>query len=234
MSEDFWWKKAGVFYQFAGRSAFVRNIHKAFLEQVDDIKLKKGINILDAGCGDGNITFPLAERGFNITAIDFGESVLEQAEKKRQKKNISNIHFEFGDLNNPLKYEKESFGLVTSLHVIMKVKNYGLALSEFYRVLKKGGYLVISTTSSNEEFTPWFLRYIKQKGVFKAFWDARWLIAWGIPYCLMTKRSDRRNEWRWTTQDLKTHAEDAGFKTVKTLDVPYTHVGCSLGVFIKE
>ena len=27
MAEDFWWKKAGVFYGFAAKSDFVRNIH---------------------------------------------------------------------------------------------------------------------------------------------------------------------------------------------------------------
>lgn len=233
MAEDFWWKKAGVFYQFAGRSGFVRNVHRAFLKRVDELKLPGGIKVLDAGCGDGNISFPLAERGFDLTGIDFGYSVLEQADKKRQKLGVKNIHFEFGDLNSPLKYPERSFDLVTSLHVIMKVKNYSLALAEFYRVLKKGGYLVISTTSSNEEFTPWFFRYIKEKGIFRAFWDARWLIAWGIPYCLMTKRSERRDEWRWTTEELKMHAQKAGFKALLSEDVPYTHVGCSLGVFVK-
>lgn len=233
MAEDFWWKKAGFFYFLAKKSHFVRNVHAAFLKRVDELKMPRDNKLLDAGCGDGNITFPLAERGFDITAIDFGDAVLKEAEKKNRKLGYKKLVFEFGDLNNPLKYPDNNFSIITSLHVIMKVKNYALAFKEFYRVLKPGGYVVISTTSSDETFTHWLRRYIKKNGIIRGLWDVRWLIAWGIPYVLTTKRSDRRDEWRWSTNELQHHIEDAGFKTIMTEEVPYTHVGCALGVFKK-
>lgn len=234
MAEDFWWKKAGIFYWFAGRSQFPKRIHETVLRRVDELNLPKEAAALEAGCGDGNVTFPLSKRGFDITAIDFGDSLLKRAEKKRLRQGISNIHFEFGDLNSPLKYPDKRFDLVTCCHVMMKIKNYKLALSEFHRVLKPGGYAVVSTTSSDETFTSWFLRYIKERGPIKAFWDARWLIAWGIPYVLLTKKSERRDEWRWSTEELSRHMEDAGFKTLSVEDIPYTHVGCALGVYRKQ
>ncbi|MEW5692095.1 MAG: class I SAM-dependent methyltransferase [Candidatus Hydrogenedentota bacterium] len=233
MAEDFWWKKAGIFYAFARKSHFVKNVHNAFLERIDELHLQPGTRALDAGCGDGNITFPLAKRGFDVVAIDFGEAVLKRAKIKQDKLQIKNIIFEFADLNNPLKYPDDSFVLITSLHVIMKIKNYQTALSEFYRVLKPGGYLVISTTSSNETFSHWFLRYIKKNGIIKSFWDIRWIIAWGIPYCLLTRRKERRDEWRWKKEELQKHLEDSGFMTLLVQDVPYIHVGCALGVFKK-
>jgi len=234
MAEDFWWKKAGFFYFLARKSHLVRNVHTAFLKRVDELKLPKGIRVLEAGCGDGNVTFPLAEHGYDITAIDFGDAVLKQGEIKREKLAIENIVFEFGDLNNPLKYNDEEFDLVTSLHVIMKVKNYENALKEFHRVLKPGGYVVLSTTSSDETFTHWLFGRMKFEGFFKPLWDVRWIIAWGIPYALMTKRSERRDEWRWTTEELQDKFENVGFETVLTEEVPYTHVGCALGVFRKK
>jgi ubiquinone/menaquinone biosynthesis C-methylase UbiE len=233
MAEEFWWKRAGMFYAAARRSEFVKNVHRAFLKRVDELNLPAGTKVLDAGCGDGNISFPLAQRGFEVTGIDFGDSVLRQARKRQKRLGIQNARFEFGDLNYSLRYPDSSFGLITSTHVIMKVKNYACAFSEFYRLLRPGGYLVISTTSSNETFTSWFARYIKKHGLPRSLWDVRWLIAWGVPYCLFTRRSERRDEWRWPPAELERHSVEAGFKTVVTEEVAYTHVGCALGVFRK-
>jgi ubiquinone/menaquinone biosynthesis C-methylase UbiE len=233
MPEEFWWQHAGCFYSSARMSKFVQNVHRAFFEQVDRLPLPPKPKSFDAGCGDGNSTFPQLIRGFEVTAVDFGNSVLQQAMKRQKRLGLSGVTFEVANLNHPLKYEDASFDLVTSLHVIMKVRNYKSALREFYRIVKPGGYAVISTTSSSEEFSSWFMRYVKRHGLIKGFWDVRWLVAWGVPYVLMTKKADRRNEWRWTTEDLSRHMEEAGFTTLHTEDVPYTHVGCALGVFTK-
>ena len=233
MAEEFWWKKAGFFFFLARKSQFVRNIHVAFMRHVDELNLPKGARALDAGCGDGNITFPLAQRGFDVVGIDFGDAVLAEGEKARKRLNVDNILFELGDLNNPLRFESESFDLVTSEHVIMKVRNYQVALSEFYRVLKPGGYVVITTTSSHETFSHWLWRYCKKHGILKGLWDVRWLIAWGIPYVLMTKKRERRDEWRWPHDEMGRIFQKAGFEVILTEEVPYQHVGCALGVFKK-
>ena len=41
-----------------------------------------GKRLLDLGCGTGNITIPLAQKGYEITAIDLSEEMLAQAEAK--------------------------------------------------------------------------------------------------------------------------------------------------------
>lgn len=233
MAEEFWWKKAGFFYFLARKSHFVRNVHEAFLKRVDELKLPKGVTVLDAGCGDGNVTFPLERRGYTVTAIDFGDAVLAEGEKARKRLGIKNITFEFGDLNNPLKYADEAFDLVTSLHVLMKVKNCDFAIREFFRVLKPGGHCVLSITSSHETFSHWLWRYCKRNGMVQGLWDVRWLIAWGIPYVLMTKKHERRDEWRWPPEELGRRFAAAGFEVLLTEEVPYQHVGCALGVFKK-
>lgn len=41
-----------------------------------------GNRLLDLGCGTGNITIPLAQKGFDITAVDLSAEMLQQAKDK--------------------------------------------------------------------------------------------------------------------------------------------------------
>lgn len=43
-----------------------------------------GKRMLDLGCGTGNITIPLAQKGFRITAIDLSAEMLGQAKRKSE------------------------------------------------------------------------------------------------------------------------------------------------------
>lgn len=44
-----------------------------------------GNRVLDLGCGTGNITIPLAERGYCMTGVDLSEEMLEKARSKETK-----------------------------------------------------------------------------------------------------------------------------------------------------
>ena len=41
-----------------------------------------GNQLLDLGCGTGNVTIPLAQKGYHITAVDLSEEMLVQAREK--------------------------------------------------------------------------------------------------------------------------------------------------------
>lgn len=50
---------------------------------IGTIRFSPGMSVLDAGCGNGDLTFLLAEsvpRGF-VTAIDISEEMIEKAQK---------------------------------------------------------------------------------------------------------------------------------------------------------
>jgi SAM-dependent methyltransferase len=61
-----------------------------------------GNRILDLGCGTGNITIPLAQKGYAMTAVDLSASMLEQARVKSddlqlainwQQQDMTQLHF---------------------------------------------------------------------------------------------------------------------------------------------
>lgn len=235
MSEEFWWSHCGLFYDAGQRSKFVRNIHAAFFKNVDALNLPFGSKALDAGCGTGSSTFPLAKRGFDVLGVDFGRSVLNRAVwLNATKYGFPNVDFRLMDLSKRFPVEDETFDFVGSLHCIMKIDGVDVTLREFHRVLKPQGKVVISTTPDSYTITEWLRRYIRKHGLARTLWDIRWLVVWAIPYFVFTERSERRHEHRWGEEAFSEHLRLAGFKTLHMERVPYINVGCIIGVFEKE
>lgn len=46
---------------------------------INKLRLKKGTNILDLGCGGGRNTFALAQEGFKVTGVDINKYAIEEA-----------------------------------------------------------------------------------------------------------------------------------------------------------
>lgn len=100
--------------------------------------LKKGL-VLDIGCGDGTNAKRIKKLGFDV----FGVDISKQAVKKAQE---NGIKAKVVDLNTQkLPFEDNHFDVVWLTDVIEHVFWPDELLSEIYRVLKKGGYLYLTT-----------------------------------------------------------------------------------------
>lgn len=99
-----------------------------------------GGTYLDCGCSDGDRTRVLA-RHINSGQIYGVEIVDELADKARQK-GLTIIR---EDLNKGLSLPEGKFDAVTALEVIEHLHHPDTFLKELHRVLKPGGYAIIST-----------------------------------------------------------------------------------------
>lgn len=66
------------------------------------------ISILEIGCGEGNITIPMAALGCHVTAFDINKDTIAQLRKKVQIKNLKNIYLSVSDgytFNEEKKYD---------------------------------------------------------------------------------------------------------------------------------
>lgn len=97
---------------------------------------------LDAACGSGYGTAFLAEKVRSVSGIDFSESAIEFAKARYM---IPNLAFQQADLQCPLPFPDQSFDAITSFETLEHVAKQEQMLSEFHRVLKPNGLLVIST-----------------------------------------------------------------------------------------
>lgn len=64
----------------------------SFIEKILNIYDCKPHNILDTACGTGNITIPMALKGYNLWGVDISEEMLAVAENKARNKKL-NIKF---------------------------------------------------------------------------------------------------------------------------------------------
>jgi ubiquinone/menaquinone biosynthesis C-methylase UbiE len=100
----------------------------------------EGHHILEVGVGTGK-NFDYYPKNARITAIDFSEQMLKQAEQKRARKN-SNVELELMDVQS-LCFADNSFDTVICSFVFCSVPSPAKGLKELYRVCKPGGQVLL-------------------------------------------------------------------------------------------
>lgn len=103
----------------------------------------KGKSLLDAGCGEGYLARHYTKKGAEVVAIDLSPSLIETSEKITDREGL-HIDYRVGDVCHIESIPNETFDIVLSNLVLLNIPCLEDALKEFYRVLKKGGYLVFS------------------------------------------------------------------------------------------
>jgi len=91
--------------------------------------------VLDAPAGDGRVSASLASGGLEIVCAD-----LEPARFAASDLSVDRV-----DLNGALPYDDASFDLVLCREGIEHVESHFHTLREFHRILRPGGWLLIST-----------------------------------------------------------------------------------------
>jgi len=102
--------------------------------------IKKGIKVLEIGCGTGVFTKKIAETGADILAVDISSYLISKARKNLQ--GYPNVTFYVADAEN-LNLREEYFDSVVGISVLHHL-NFKPALLEIRRVLKRGGRIVFT------------------------------------------------------------------------------------------
>lgn len=96
--------------------------------------LVKGMQLLEIGCGRGDFLKAFCDVGFICTGID------------KEKKELGEIEVVSCDITKePLPFKDESFDILYHKSLIEHLSEPSHLMSESYRVLKRGGKLIVLT-----------------------------------------------------------------------------------------
>ena len=103
----------------------------------------KGKKVLDMGCGDGVLSYLIAQTGGSVSGIDLCKFAVEYAKKKATRRQ-AHIDFSIQDVCGT-SFPDGVFDAVVSNEVIEHLIKPERMLSEIKRVLRPGGVAVLST-----------------------------------------------------------------------------------------
>ena len=169
-----------------------KNFHEALLNINKILAEKAGINkqhkVLDAGCGIGGSSLWLAKNiGCNVTGISLSAKQVQTANNLALAENLQSLAiFEQQDFT-ATKYEAESFDIIWAIESVCHANDKSKFLNEAYRLLKKGGKLILADFFKQENLAEKDAALIKQ-----------WANGWAIDDFA-------------TIQNFNEHLNNAGF-----------------------
>ena len=112
-----------------------------FVKKLDE-EIPMGSNILEAGCGTGQMSIVLSRYARTIYGIDLSKGSLIEAKQFINSNDIKSVHL-FRMNIFKLFFEENTFDVIISNGVLHHTYNPKLAFSKLVRVLKPGGIIVI-------------------------------------------------------------------------------------------
>lgn len=132
----------------------------AFVDRVETdlafgmLKLELGMKVLDVGCGTGNFSMKLAERGCVVTGIDVSEEMLKVAREKAAEKSLSISYLQMDATE--LAFDDGAFDVVLTMAAVEFIEDTARAVEEMFRVVKNGGQVLIGTINADSDWGDYY------------------------------------------------------------------------------
>lgn len=115
--------------------------------------------ILEVGAGTGRFTLPVVQRGYEVTATDVNDSMLETLRSRAERAGVGHrcrarVEDVFG-----LSFDDEAFDYAYSLHMIprlLSLDDQAAAIAEIGRVIRPGGRFLFNYRNSRSPYRRFF------------------------------------------------------------------------------
>ena len=147
-----------------------------------------GKTVADIGCGQGNLSLLLAERGFDVTAVDIGQDFLDYASLKQEGGSVRWLKGGFDEAG----LEKGRFDAVMLGEIIEHCAYPEDLIAKALGYLKTGGWLVLTTPNAEmfRNHLPTFGQLRRRED--RKFLESRQFGPDGADHLFLFTRSDLR------------------------------------------
>ena len=121
---------------------------------IADLDLEPGMKVVDAGCGPGRLTIPIAEKigpEGQVVAVDIQSGMLQRVQEKARAAKITNIRFVQAGVGEG-KLEHGQYDRALLVTVLGEIPDQKAALRELFEVLKPGGILSVTEVIFDPHF----------------------------------------------------------------------------------
>lgn len=111
---------------------------------IEKLKISKGMNILDFGCGSGEYTIPIAKTVGNlgkVYGLDKDINELQRLQKRAEKEELTNVETILG--KESINLDKGSIDIVLLFDVLHYVNSKKKLLKNLYNMLKSNSVLSV-------------------------------------------------------------------------------------------
>lgn len=182
-------------------------------ELLKNLRISKSSNILDVGCGYGNILaelYKVVPKG-RLVGIDASADMIHLAQETYPKKHFSNL--EFQNIKAEEMNFSESFDIVICFSCLLWIRDPRRAIDRMCKALKPGGTLLILTYLKESGYITFLEKTLKEYPDFFSLSAARTMLsAKEYEEALLSHRmilEEFRLEWRHsnykTPEDLKSY-----------------------------
>ncbi len=76
---------------------------------------RRGLRVLDLGCGDGTTAVPAAQLGADVLGVDIASNLVAAGNARAESLNLRNVRFQEGDASDLEDLDDDSFDLIVSM-----------------------------------------------------------------------------------------------------------------------
>ncbi|MBQ7371949.1 MAG: class I SAM-dependent methyltransferase, partial [Blautia sp.] len=142
-----YWTNRAAGYSEYNQQELLDERHQKWKNKLDSLireqfptQERKELHILDVGTGPGFFSLILAELGYEVSALDCTQEMLEEA-KKNAGEYADEIHWYLGDAQELEELDGNRFDVLVTRNVTWNLENPEKAYAQWLRVLKPGGVL---------------------------------------------------------------------------------------------
>jgi ubiquinone/menaquinone biosynthesis C-methylase UbiE len=135
---------AAYYADLEQQTLLARNLalRQRFALEMVECAVPRSSNVLDVGCGTGEMAAKLMRRGYGVRGLDIAEPMIRHARDR-----WASDRFQVGDIEH-LPFADNTFDAAVCLGIIEYLDPDERALREIWRVLKPGGRAVVSTSNA--------------------------------------------------------------------------------------